>query len=279
MITCLGLIKIAKAIQINTKLRLLDVTHNHLCECGELVTTLKNCLKHNSTLEVLGISWDDNEIKYFYVIEMSNKCCIDTIQPWPKRINNTVHYVRKYGADKQLQLPWYFKKLQFNYIEAFLLTAFAYGNVNIQVIEIVQCEISDSGAQIVCDFLKENKSLQKLNVSKSIISNKTMKQLIEVIQTNNTLLTFDISHNDIYNNRELAISEIFKHNKALKALNIAGNGINSQGAKVIAECIQENTEITNITDNIEPCSTLKRLDISHNNIGDDGAIAIGKYLD
>ena len=275
LMTCLGIIKIAEAIQTNMKLRSLDITHNLLCKCRELVITLENCLKRNSTLEVLGISWDDNLITYFYIIEMNNKCFIDNIQPRPKKINKTVHYVHKYDADHQLQFPWY---LQLNYTEAVLLIALAYGNVNIQVIEIVKCEISDGGAQILCDFLKENRLLQKLQVSKSIISNKTMKQLIEVIQTNNTLLTFDVSHNDISDDGELAISEIFKHNKALKVLNIAGNDINLQGAKVIADCIRKNTEITNITDSVQPCTTLKRLDISHNSISYDGAIAVGKYL-
>ena len=58
-ITSLSVIKIIEAIQMNTTLRLLDISHNNISRCREVVTALSDHLKHNNTLQVLEISWND----------------------------------------------------------------------------------------------------------------------------------------------------------------------------------------------------------------------------
>ena len=105
-----------------------------------------------------------------------------------------------------------------------------------------------------------------------------MKLFMEVIQTSTTLLTYDISHNNLCDDGALGISKCLKHTGALKALNIAGNNITVKGAEIVADFIQESTKITNMTENIRQFTTLQKLDISHNSICDDGAIAIGRCL-
>ena len=52
---------------------------------------------------------------------------------------------------------YYFSRLQFSDIEAILLTALVYGNVDVKTIKIVNKEISDSAA---LNFLKQTKQLK-----------------------------------------------------------------------------------------------------------------------
>ena len=182
-ITNEGIVKIAEAIQMNTTLRLLDISHNNVSRSRKVVTALSDHLRHNNTLQILGISWNNNYIMYVYAVGINNTCYVGNT--WP-HCQNIKHYVHEYNYeefDHWLQFEWSFsdydtvykQKLQFSNTEAILLTALVYGNVNVTTIKIVGNKISDSAAITISDFLKVNKILEKLELSQNIISSEAIK--------------------------------------------------------------------------------------------------------
>lgn len=142
------------AIHTNTTLRLLDIIHNNLHRCKETVEILSAHLKHNNSLQVLGISWNciDKNLMDIYVAGVNNECYIDNTLPKSEWINNTVHYVRQYNNeqfDDMFEFDDWLNvdhKLQFNDVEALLLTALLCDNPHVKTLDITRCKISDNAA-------------------------------------------------------------------------------------------------------------------------------------
>ena len=72
----------------------------HISRCREVVTALSDCLKCNNTLQVLGISWNDNDIKYVYTVGINNKCCVNNV--WSKNYNALQHCVSEYNYEESV---------------------------------------------------------------------------------------------------------------------------------------------------------------------------------
>ena len=262
-----GIMKITEAIQTNATLRLLDVSHNDLHRCKETVATSSAHLEHNSTLKVLGISWDDYvttdiDVIYVYAIGVNNECHVDSTWPKPAWTNNTVCYEHKldWGSENAESV------LQFNNDEVIVLTALIHGNF-VSSLQIVRCEISESTAIAISDFLKTDKTLKKLKLSLNIISVEAIEEIIKSIQTNSTLEILDISSNNVsdhnaFDDGTVAITECLQHNETLKELDISNNNIT---IKIIMDSTQVNT-------------TLVKLFIHRNRIFEDGILVISEYL-
>ena len=261
-----GIRKITEAIQTNTTLRLLDVSHNDLHRCKETVATLSAHLKHNSTLKVLGISWDDYAITdidavYVYAIGVNNECHVDNTWPNSGRINNAVHYVHEPEFDWGSENTDFV--LQFNDDEVIVLTALLHGNF-VTALQIVGYEITYNAAITISDFLKADKTLKKLKLSQNIITDDAFDEIIGAIQTNNTLEILDISCNNAFDDGTVAISECLNNNETLRELDISNNNIN-EGIKIIIDSVQVN-------------NTLLKLFVHGNEISDDGILVISEYL-
>ena len=267
-----GVIKIAEAIQINITLKLLDISHNNIStKCKKVVTALSNGLKYNNALEVLGISWKDNNTTCTYVYavnEINKKCYVSNTRA--QLTTNPIHYVNdEEWFDRSQFTHRHFsdtiKRLRFHDTEAILLTAFAYGNADVTKLEIMRSEVSDIAAIVISDFLKTNEALQKLKVSENAISVQAIKHIMNAIQTNTTLEVLDISRNNLSDDAAISIGECLSNNNKLQNFNMSYNKLSNIGISSIGNALQMNT-------------ALQILDISHNNISDDGAVAIGEYL-
>ena len=90
-ITSHGAIKIAETIQVNKTLKLLDITENNIILSKSHVTTLCDHLKQNDTLRVLGISWHNHHVPYFFTVGINNECYVDNTWPRFEWTYNTVH--------------------------------------------------------------------------------------------------------------------------------------------------------------------------------------------
>ena len=110
------------------------------------------------------------------------------------------------------------------------------------------------------ESLKNNTKLQLLKLKK--ITNEGVKPIFEV----KALQRLDLSNNTLFYDR-VTISDGLKSNNTLLELNISYNSIayNCKGTKNITEFIQVNT-------------ALKKLDLSHNVLSDDGATVISSFL-
>ena len=155
------------------------------------------------------------------------------------------------------------------------------GNATLQMLDISSNNISDDGAVAISECLKnKNISLQKLNMSHNKISDKGITIIGKALQENTTLKIFDISHNSISDNGVLAFSKCINTlhqlriswnniyldlNYDVTLLNVCQKYCGNTGEILIAAFLHHNTSI-------------QELDISHNNICDNGAIAISECL-
>ena len=232
-------------MKINTTLSSLDVSLNNISVSTEVATALSDHLKHNNTVQVLRLSWNNNSIIYVYHVGLNNECYVD------------ITCTKDYGS-------WNLSKLQFSSTEATLLTALLHGNVDVKIVKIVRNNISDSAVSIIIDCLKTNTAIEKLELSNNMISTDAIIRILKVIQTSTTLYVLDISSNEVSDDVAVYISECLKHNKTLKVLDISNNEI-AEGIKIIANSMQENT-------------TLLKLFLHKNNMFDDGVVAISECL-
>ena len=134
----------------------------------------------------------------------------------------------------------------------------------LQILDISCNNISDNGAMALSECLKNKCTLQELYLSNNQITTKGAKKIGEAIRVNDTLQKLSISDNALCDGI-VAISDGLKCNRKLLDLNISQCQVSIEGAKVIAEAILVNT-------------TLQKLDISHNNLSDDGVINISECL-
>ena len=229
----------------------MDISSNDLSRCTEIAKTLKDHLKHNSALQILFISWKYNNITYAYNAETDNKCYVTSHN------YNTFYHWRHEHCKYFVRHVCY--KLQFDDIEALLLTAFVHDNVNIKILDITDKVISETAAIVISNFIYENTTLQKLIFAGNKISGKAIQLVMKAIQINTTLQSLNISFNNINDDGAAAISECLKNNSKLQELDVSHNEVSNTGIVNIGEALQMN-------------ATLQILDISHNNIFDDGII-------
>ena len=303
-ITSYGIIKIAEAIQINKTLTLLDISKNIIYRQKEEVTALSDCLMHNNTLKVLGISWSDTGTVYVYNVGINNECYVNNT--WPRSVwtNNTICYVCKYSDEEDfddcLQYDQYFyddeipmfDELPFDDIEAILLTALIHDNSDIKTINIVKSKISDKAVMIISDFLETNKPFQKFVLSHNTISTEAIKIIMKTIGTNITFLkVLDISSNNLFDDGVKYLNpNVFLD---LEVLNISGNCIFEQGAKVIVSVVKNtptllslfccnnqlsNNGATTIVDSLRFNKRLQTLCLSLNGITSDGITNITRII-
>ena len=266
-----GRIKIAEAIKVNTTLSLLNVSVNNLSRSTEVAIALSDLLKYNNTLEALGISWSDSDqnTTYVYNVGNNNECYVNNAWPWTicSTTDNIDNWQQSYqycnGTDDHLNNPQLGGKLQFSNIEGIILTSLVHGT---RTIKIAWNEIADNAAVFISDFLKTNKTLHELEISHNTISSEAFKQIMKAIQTNTIMQILDISHNEVSDDGAVAIGECLKgSSNALQQLYMSHNQISNVGIINIDKALQINT-------------TIQILDISHNNISDDGAVAMGENL-
>ena len=215
------------------------------------MTVLGDHLRHNNTLQVLGISWNDcastkSHPPPVYIVRMSSEFYLDSTRPRSQWTNNTVHYAHVHDHEKFYCWPKLHKMLDgyekfwFSETEVILLMSLTDKSLYVKKLKIVRCEISDNAAIAISDFLKTEKMVKMFEFSQNTISGESIKLIVEAIRTNTTLQILDISYNNITDDGVASICECLKHNKVLKVLDISGNNITRQGAKLVENFLQEN---------------------------------------
>ena len=168
--------------------------------------------------------------------------------------------------------------------------------------------ISPSVVIKIAEVLRSNTTLLELNISKCGIADDEISTIGDCLKTNNTLKVLNLSHNKITIEATEKIAEIIQHNSVLQQLDISFCNIHSIGALNISKFYQSNqtlqeliiswrndTVIINTADTVYDLSSKKigntgaqivsfflhnvmttvyKLDISFNDITDDGVVAI-----
>ena len=273
-------------IQYCTLLKL-DMSYNNISSEG--IIAFADCLKYNSSLQELTISWNNFETSL--VLNGTNQF-----------YNMSCKHLKKVGS--------------------ILLSAFLFYNNRTKVLDISNNNIPNDGAAPISECLRSNNMLQKLNMSRNILSDEGIVNISKSLQINTTLQVLNISDNTISNHGAVAISkclinnntlqkidmsdnikvsdegiikiaDALRVNRTLKWLNISNNNITDHGAAAISKCLINNETlqglnmsqnevsdkgIINIGKAIQNNASLKKFDISNNKLSDNGVLIFSGYL-
>ena len=138
-------------------------------------------------------------------------------------------------------------------------------NIALQQLDISSNSISEGGATVLAEMLKENRTLQRLDISTNSIGDGGATALAEMLKENRTLQQLYVRNNFIFDGGAIALAEMLKENRTLQQLDISSNWIDKRVAMALADLLKENR-------------TLQRLDINNNSISDGGATALAEML-
>lgn len=138
-------------------------------------------------------------------------------------------------------------------------------NGTITVLRLDHCKINDEVWEKIANSLSGNSTLEKLDISNNKITEGSgIKSLCKFLKNNTSLKTLNMHHNDISDSGIIKLAEALSGNKTLTHLDLSSCKINSVGMCALAL-------ILNTT-------SIKKLSLSGNNIGDEGMGLLAKSL-
>ena len=257
-ITCENACAIANAILIANILQKLDISDNEISDDG--AAALSKYLESSTSLRELDISWNDitykgaNTIaealknnKTLQKLDISgNKIFDDVIITFSECLKNNITLMELSMSKTNITIKG---------------TCALQVNSTLKKLDISGNEICDNGAIALSKYLECSTSLRELDVSGNNITYKGANAIAEALKGNKTLQKLDISGNRISDDVIITFSESLKYNTTLMELSISRTNITTKG-----NCV------------LQINSTLKKLDISDNDICDDGAITLSECL-
>jgi Ran GTPase-activating protein (RanGAP) involved in mRNA processing and transport/GTPase SAR1 family protein len=127
----------------------------------------------------------------------------------------------------------------------------------------LELDLCDKGLQtedaaLLAGVLKYNTHLISLNLSRNAITGNGGKNIAEALTSNKTLQTIDLSGNALGEGAVVALAVALRGNTAVTKVNLTSSGVKAEDAQAIG-------------DTIEVSCVLKHLDLSNNELGDQGA--------
>ena len=277
-ITSKGAKEIAKAIEVNSTLQKLDISFNNISFHG--MEAISNSLRINSTLLEIVVS----KTLRSGVLAVNAQCSQFTL-------------LSEGIADA----------------EALIVTSLLYNNncADVKEIDFSDNEISDVGITTLSDLLRIY-PLQKLNISRNQLSEVGITAIVESLMLNTSLQELNMSYNKINIEGSKKIADLIKLNKTLLHLDISYCDIPEDGAIVISKSYISNNVLqamvmswkgswlaVNTTDLLPKCDLsrkcignsgtqillnllhkikVEQLNLSYNNITDEGVLAITDFL-
>ena len=269
-----GIINIAKALEFNGALQSLVISHNNISDDGAIA--LSKYLKNNCTLQELSIS--HNVVSDNGIISISKALCASTTLQTLDISHNSI-----FDAG------------------AAIIGEFLKNNKILQKLNISYNKVSNNGIISISKALRMNAVLQTLDISHNNISDngvfaigKALRNCtsmdatteeINNVQSNCTLKELDISHNNLSSGGIITLSNCLKSNNTLQQLTVSWNdyiiplvldGINYIFSR--SDMHFDNNVAILISGFLSQNDRIQSLDLSCNNISDDGAAAISEYL-
>ena len=256
-ITDVGAMFISDCLNHNNTLQTLNISHNQITANGMIA--FGNCLKHNNTLKELDLS--QNDINFRGMSDLSEYI----------RYASSLEYIDLSGNQSS---PWgvYCAIIRYYCVNSLTLcgdkgmkeyvkeiTDSLQTNEKLQSLTL--CKIGRIGLQSIKHVVSENTTLKKLNLSwisrgaksihRSVIRNKSNSSRV-VLNSCSKLLNISI----LYDSNHECSSEV---------INMSNEGINDDAVFLVIFGLHNNT-------------TVHKLDFSFNNITNDGAVRISRYL-
>ena len=299
-----GALKVAEIININKSLRKLNISHCSIPDIG--IVAICNFLTSNTMLQELNVSHNN------ILITGANKIAeVIQINKILQKLNLSHCGIPDDGAEvisesyitnrvlEELKISWKNDRITINTADptcdlsnknigdngAKILSNLLYNSVKIKQLYISSNRISDYSVLAIdvnkVDRLMCNKTLLELDMSHNTITLEGTKHVAEFIKNNITLQKLDISYCGIPDDGAVIISESYKNNKTLQELviswkddkvivNTAHTAWNTSRKKIGNIGVSILVNLLN--------SKVKKLDISHNSISEDGILLISDYF-
>ena len=169
-------------------------------------------------------------------------------------------------------------------------------NSSLRVLCISNCAIGNIGAMKIAEALKVNTTLQKLDISLNgeALNSDSLTEFSTFLKDNYTLKKVNFCKHQIIGNSEGIQQAVIENCMKLKQLDLSCHHFNTEAIATMCDSIKLdcavkklsicNCDITSsgikrMTETLSDFNhSLKKLDISSNNLSDDGAEAIGDYL-
>ena len=303
-----GIICIAKALQFNRRLQVFDISQNRVSDDGAIA--ISECLNNNWTLQELNMSF--NKVSDKGIICIAKALQINgTLQVF----NISQNRMSDDGAIAISECLDYNSELQeldisHNKVsdEGIISIAIALqNNVKLQILDISYNNLQDFGVFILSQYLKWNTTLLQFTISwndahvnltsnitsldmcKKFFDNTGLILLSAFLYDNIHIQVLNISHNNISDDGAVIFSECLRNNVTLQELDMSHNKVSDEGIIEIASALHNNMiikedEMAQFYGSpghkgyIYYNTHIQILNISHNSISDDGAIAISKCL-
>ncbi len=152
-------------------------------------------------------------------------------------------------------------------------------NATIQVLDLLNCGLLDTGCQILFDALKEsNHSLRHLYLSANGITPVGLQSVREFYSSGRSQLeTLFLGCNRIGDEGAKLIAECLEHDKSLLTLNLPSSRIGSEGMKHLAASLIRHDRIC-VLDLGYMRATLDLGELG-NCVGDEGAAYLASYVE
>jgi len=157
-------------------------------------------------------------------------------------------------------------------------------------LSLCNCSLDDAAIRHLADVL-EKLNLKTLNLSKNHITKDGAAALAHGLQGNETLVELDLSHNHIGDEGLEALAAAVAHKPLLSHINLASNHLSARSGASIRKHLSDpargplpslllshnslgDAGAKEIAEMLKVNNTVTRVDLSSNEIGDDGAAAL-----
>ena len=138
-------------------------------------------------------------------------------------------------------------------------------NLNIETLNFSELSISDGDANVIGDYVNDNRTLLHFCMSKlGEFSSEGAKMFVDACQNNKTLIVLDISEINLTDDGAVALSACINNN-VIQEMYLSKNKITKKGAKILAKAFKNNV-------------SLNTFDISENSITNKGIIHFLKKI-
>eukprot|EP01028_Stygiella_incarcerata_P004576 TRINITY_DN2007_c1_g2_i5.p1 TRINITY_DN2007_c1_g2~~TRINITY_DN2007_c1_g2_i5.p1 ORF type:complete len:573 (-),score=126.82 TRINITY_DN2007_c1_g2_i5:169-1887(-) len=238
-----GWIRIAKALETNTSLKILDLSY---CKIGSAVAIgISQMLEKNSSLVNLDLSWND--------------------RIGDEGLSQIAKVLETNTSLKALELSW----CRIGSAASIRIAQMLKKNSFLLILDLSwNRDIEDKGWSRIAEALENNNSLKTLEICGCTIGLAASIRIAQMLEKNSRLLNLDISGNESVGDEGwIRIAEALEINTSLDTLNMSSCGIGSAAAKRIAQMLEKN-------------SSLIKLNLRGNgDIGDEGWFRITKALE
>ena len=273
----------------NTTLTHLNLSHNSINDYG--VCLLFQTLAVNTTLTHLNLSHNSiDHVSASYLFEALSR---NTTLTHLNFSHSSTDYVSAYHLFEALSTNTTLTHLNLSHNSiksncAYLLYRTLRYNTALTHLDLSGNKIGASGDTYLSEALLVNTTLTDLNLSNNEIDTSGATALFEVLSRNTTLTHLNLSKNNIRN--PLSFSEDLSDNTTLTNLNLSGNIIDVSDAPppwaFFVRLTHLNLSYNNIDDNgayrlgsfLSRNTTLTHLNLSHNSIDDGGARHLSRAL-